>query len=249
VKLDIILRTHDGGDRFKSSALKRKVNGTKQEITLTCAYSLSESIKLCEHEINVTILDDHSSKKTVKTLEKMFGVRVTPFEDEDFSKGSLNHFTYSKNSNADLIYSVEDDFLHRPEAIQELIDTYYKFLDNVEAEMICLYPDDDYYNYTNHFGPTMIVPGIGRPWRMHDHTTNTFFTNPEVLRKYWGAFETLATQYYTNPIICEDTTINVIWKNHIPLFTPLVPLAHHLDHHPPLFYENAIAELWEKNKL
>lgn len=249
MKLDIILRTHDGGDRPDAPKKARKVDATKQEIVLRCANSLSNSIKLCDEEVNIFILDDHSSKKTIRVLEKMFDVKVIPYKGKNYAGGALNHFTYSKNSNADLVYSVEDDFLHKSEAISELIETYYKFLDNVEPDMICLHPVDDYFNYTHHFGPTMIVPGIKRPWRMHDRTTNSFFTNPEVLRKYWEPFRLQATESLTNPEVCEDTTINVIWKYHVPLFTPLVPLAFHLDHHPPLFYEDAIAELWEENKL
>ncbi len=250
MKLDIILRTHDGGNRPVAPDTPRKVDVTKREITLGCAYSLSKSIKLCNEEVNIFILDDHSSKKTVKALKKMFGVKVIPFKGKDYAGGALNHFTYSKNSNADLIYSVEDDFLHKPEAISELIETYYKFLDNIEPDMICLFPDDDYWNYTPPFGPvqTLIVPGVKRPWRMHTKTTNTFFTNPEVLRKYWEPFRLQATESLTNPKVNEETTINVIWKKFVPLFTPLVPLAFHLDSWPPLFHKDAIAQLWEKNR-
>jgi len=250
MKLDIILRTHDGGNiKRGQSIVKRKVEGSKQEIVLRCAYSLSKSIKLCDEKINVIIHDDHSSKETISSLEDMFSTKVTPFKGKGIQKGAHKHFKLSKKSKADLVYSVEDDFLHYPEAIDELIQTYYKFLDSVEPDMICLHPADDYYNYTHHFGPTMIVPGIKRPWRMHDRTTNTFFTNPEVVRKYWGAFEKLSTQYHIDPTVNEDTTINTIWKYHVPLFTPLVPLAFHLDDHDPLFYKDAIAELWEENKL
>jgi len=247
MKLDIIFRTHDSGQRIESPRQK-VANASKKEITLKCAQSLSNSIKQCKEEVNITILDDKSSKETIEKMESLFETDVTHFVG-DFAEGSVNHFKHSRDSKADLIYSVEDDFLHKPEAIQELIDTYYNFVAVVKPEMICLYPDDDYFNYTNHFGPTKIVPGIGRPWRMHECTTNTFFTNPKVLRDYWEPFELLGSQCLTNPKICEDTTINVIWKYHVPLFTPLVPLAFHLDHHDPLFYKNQILELWKSIKV
>lgn len=249
MKIDIIYRTHDGGNRPEAPDKPRKVDVTKREITLGCAYSLSKSIKLCDEEVNIFILDDRSSKKTIKALEKMFGTKIIPYKG-DYAGGALNHFTYSKNSDADLIYSLEDDFLHKPEAISELIETYYKFLNNVEPDMICLFPDDDYWDYIppRILTPTLIVPGIKRSWRMNNHTTNTFFTNPEVLRKYWEPFRLQATESLTNPMVCEETTINVIWKKFVPLFTPLVPLAFHLDSWPALFHEDAIAELWEKNR-
>ena len=63
MKLDIILRTHDGGNVKRGQTIvKRKVEGSKQEIVLRCAYSLSKSIKLCGEKIKVIIHDDHSSK-------------------------------------------------------------------------------------------------------------------------------------------------------------------------------------------
>jgi len=251
MKLDIILRTHDGGSIQRGEPVKRKVECSKQELVLRCAYSLSKSIKLCDEKIKITIHDDHSSKETISSLENMFSTKVTPFKGSGIQKGAHKHFKLSKKSKADLVYSVEDDFLHYPEAISELIETYYKFLDSVEPDMICLHPNDDYYNYTHHFGPTMIVPGIKRPWRMNNHTTNTMFTNPQVLRDHWEPFYTLATQCHSVPNVCEDTTINLIWKNHVPLFTPLIPLAYHLDHWPITieFHRSGIAELWEENKL
>lgn len=247
MKLDIIYRTHDGGSIQRGEPVKRKVEGSKQEIVLRCAYSLSKSIELCKEDINITIIDDHSSKKTIRKLEILLG-DVTPLEGTGNLASMQQFFKSAKDSDADLVYLVEDDFLHKPETVSELIETYYKFLDNVEPDMICLYPDDDYYNYTHHFGPTMIVPGVNRPWRMHDRTSCTFFTNPEVIRIYWNIFEKHSTHYGIGGI-SGDHTYNTIWKNHIPLFTPLVPLAFHLDDHDPLFYKNAIAELWEENKL
>lgn len=255
MKLDIFLRTHDGGDRFivpDQEPIKRKVDATKKEITLACSYSLSESIKLCDDDISITILDDHSTKETVETLEDMFEVKVTTLEG-NFEDGSLAHFTHAKNSEADLVYIIEDDFLHQVDAVQEMILSYYMFLKEVKPEVICLYPDDDYWNYMPPQGPlqTLIVPGIKRPWRMNNHTTNTMFTSPQVLRDHWEPFYTLATQCHSIPNVCEDTTINLIWKNHVPLFTPLIPLAYHLDHWPITieFHRFGIAELWEENKL
>jgi len=224
-----------------------KVEGSKQEVVLRCAYSLSESIKLCKEDINIIIIDDHSSKKTIRQLKKLLG-KVTPLEETGNLASMQQYFKTARDSDADLVYLVEDDFLHYPEAVGELVETYYKFLDNVEPDMICLYPDDDYYNYTHHFGPTMIVPGIRRAWRMHDRTTCTFFTNPEVIRRYWGAFKKHSTHYGIGGISA-DLTFNTVWKHDVPLFTALVPLAFHLDDHDPLFYKDAIAELWEDNKL
>ncbi len=248
--LRVVFRTHDGGDRITTPGeppMRRKVDCTKKELTLTCAYSLSTSIMCCDEDVLTTVLDDNSSDDTIEQLQDMFHVVVVPIEG-GFEQGSLAHFQQAKISDEDLVYIIEDDFLHRPEAIQEMIETYVMFLEQVEPEQICLYPDDDYWNYEPPFGPTptKIVAGKARLWRMNDHTTNTMFTDPQVLRSYWQPFHTLATQCLSVRGINEDTTINLIWKHHVPLFTPLMPLAYHLDHHPLSveLHKKGIAELW-----
>ena len=248
MKLDIILRTHDRGSIERGYTVKRKVEGSKQEVVLRCAYSLSKSIELCKENVNITIIDDHSSKKTIRKLKTLLG-DVTPLERTGNLASMEQYFQAAKNSDADLVYLVEDDFLHKPEAISELIETYYKFLDNVEPDMICLDPSDDFFNYSAHLGTTKIVPGIRRAWRMNTHTTCTFFTNPEVLRLYWGVFQKHSTRYGIGGISA-DHTFNIIWQKFVPLFTPIIPpLAFHLDEHDPLFHKNDIDKLWEENKL
>jgi len=251
MKIDVIFRTHDGGDRITTpgkTPMKRKILASKQEITRTCIYSLYKACSLCSEDVTVTVLDDNSSQYTVDLLETLFNIRVTPLEG-DFQKGSLEHFTRAKNSEADLVYIVEDDFLHQEEALQEMIDTYYMFLNEVKTDAICLYPDDDYWNYEPPFGPvaTKVVPGIGRPWRMNDHTTNTMFTSPQVLKDHWHPFMVLAMMGTSVKGVTEDTTINLIWKNHVPLFTPLIPLAYHLDHHPLSipYHKIGMVSLWD----
>lgn len=253
MRLDIIYRTHDGGDRIANPncpVIPRKVDATKKEITLTCSRSLSRSYHLCEKDVHVTILDDNSCKDTIDELESLFGTRVTPLEG-NFEDGLLTYFTRARDSKADLVYLIEDDFLHRPEAISELIETYYNFLQNVTPEAICLYPDDDYWNHTPPHGPieTMVVPGVARPWRMHNYTTGTMFTNPTVLKEHWDQFEFFTTNFLTDPSVTEATTISLIWKMYVPLFTPLIPLAYHLDHHPSnvLYHRKSIDELWAQN--
>jgi|TARA_Y100000294_G_scaffold150592_1_gene147953 hypothetical protein len=65
MKLDIIFRTHDSCGRIEAQRQK-PINVSKKEITLKCAQSLSNSIKQCKEEVNITILDDKSSKETIE---------------------------------------------------------------------------------------------------------------------------------------------------------------------------------------
>ncbi len=112
-------------------------------------------------------------------------------------KQSLN---LGKNSD-DLIYFVEDDYLHKDNFIEEMIYTYEKFSTLFKDE-IFLCPIDYPYLY---MGPekTNILIGNSYHWRRIDQTLCTFLTSSKMINKYF------------------DQLISMCEKEHYPFEKPL----------------------------
>ena len=91
-----------------------------------------------------------------------------------------------KNQSNDLIYFVEDDYLHKQDAINEMIFTYERISSQINRELI-LCPADYPYLYTK-IDPTNIFLGANKHWRKIDETLCTFLTSKILLEKYWEKF-------------------------------------------------------------
>jgi hypothetical protein len=237
MNLEIILRTHDQSNVHTYE--ERFCGFDKQTLILGCVTSLVNSANLVEnHSINFKILDDHSSEDFIQKLYKILDHSKWPYElyrmsEPGFNHSALKQFEYCRDSEADLVYSVEDDYLHCPSAITEMFDNHDLFT-RLSGQEIVLYPfdfPDDYRPEPS--GPCMIVYGTKRHWRTGMWTTNTFFLRPELVRQHWHLFEKLATEYNPDyslpePHVHEGNTICEIWKNYSLRFSPIPSLALHM---------------------
>ena len=95
-------------------------------------------------------------------------------------------FSLAKTQCKDLVYFVEDDYLHEKESITEMIFTYERISSQTEDELI-LCPADYPYLYTK-ANPTNIFLGSSRHWRVVDETLCTFLTSTNIIKKYWDTF-------------------------------------------------------------
>jgi len=93
---------------------------------------------------------------------------------------------YAKNNCKDLIYFVEDDYLHKEDAIEEMIFTYERISSQVDNELI-LCPADYPYLYTK-VEPTSIFLGSRSHWRVVSETLCTFLTSTKVIEKHWNKY-------------------------------------------------------------
>jgi len=242
MQLEIILRTHD-----KGSIHYRDIDYKKKDITQTCANSLHTAIDGLDN-VNLITVDDHSSEETVSMLRN-----VTHLEGTGNNASLAKVFELAADSKADLVYLVEDDYLHYSNAITEMLLTYNKFAEKSNTKDICLSLVDcpaNYHGMSYTGGGTgrdgsiaRIVGGVNYPWRTVTHTGGTFCTTPNVINKYWGAFDDLVQHW---PNVTENDSWNKIWEQHIITFSPLRPLAYHLSEvHPYYPYD----ELWVENEI
>jgi hypothetical protein len=236
ISLDIVLRTHDFID-VHSHPKPRYCGANKQTVILKSIQSLVNSANEFDGCIKFIWLDDHSRQDTIDKIHTIFSkskyeYEYIPLEVRGWNASGYEQFERGRSSDADLVYFVEDDYLHYPSAITEMVESYYTFKFNLGKE-VAIHPFDDPDNYKpEYIMPTRVVLGKDRRWRTNEYTTFTFLCNPEIVKKHWSKFYTLATEYMTewgeNNNIHEGTTINSIWRDDVILFTPIPSVALHL---------------------
>ena len=95
----------------------------------------------------------------------------------------------------DLIYFVEDDYLHKLDSIEEMIFTYEKISSQLDKELI-LCPTDYPYLYNN-LQKSNIFLGNKYHWRSVEETLCTFLTSSKLVNQYWDDFTSACkTEHY-----------------------------------------------------
>jgi glycosyltransferase involved in cell wall biosynthesis len=237
--LDIIVRTCDRTN-VHNDWRKRYCGFDKNVLLIGCIRSLIRSVlKTQGIDVSVTVLDDHSSTETVEHLQRLLchlpQAKFIPLEEFGYNYSAHQQWLMCRDSKADLVYSVEDDYLHVDTAIQEMVDSFEFFRQRIKNDDIVLYPFDKPTEYNPPTRRDFIVHGSARHWRTGVYTTNTIMTKPKIFRVHWSKFETLALKYngdYLNPRVehfDEANTIQPIWEQgHAIRFNPIPSLALHM---------------------
>jgi glycosyltransferase involved in cell wall biosynthesis len=237
--LDIIIRTHD---KSNVSKFPRFISVSKRELIEGCITSLINSANQCKNKINIIVLDDHSSQEFLHNLHNILktsrhSTKIISLEQGGANQSALSQFEYCKNSTADLVYSVEDDYLHSPSALYEMLSEYdYVSSKYNLPQPLCIFPWDQPEDYEpKHNTPELIMRGQYRHWKTGWATTYTMMTSPKVFQEHWKLFEKLATEYQEwdgignkNDTIHEGNTISYIWSNHIIRINPIPSLVLHM---------------------
>ena len=223
---------------------RRLFEQPKIEYSIRSIKSLINSINLCQNKysglkIKIIILDDSSKDENLNRIKKIIkdanseiiSLDTKKFESkikkqktkETFSNlaSLLQCFEIGKEIGEDLIFFVEDDYLHFETMLEEMIATYERVSSQVGKD-IFMCPADYPYLYMNN-EKTNILIGDKRHWRTINKTLCTFLTSKKLLDLYWENF-------LKN---CEDRHdpfekyINEIYKNEFCI-SPLKSLSIHL---------------------
>ena len=223
---------------------RRLFEQPKIEYSIRSIKSLINSINLCQNKysglkIKMIILDDSSKDENLNRIKEIIkdangeiiSLDTKKFESkikkqktqETFSNlaSLLQCFEIGKEIGEDLIFFVEDDYLHFETMLEEMIATYERVSSQVGKD-IFMCPTDYPYLYMNN-EKTNILIGDKRHWRTINKTLCTFLTSKKLLDLYWENF-------LKN---CEDRHdpfekyINEIYKNEFCI-SPLKSLSIHL---------------------
>ena len=149
----------------------------------------------------------------------------------------------AKNCN-DLIYFVEDDYLHQQDSINEMIYTYERISSQIKKELI-LCPIDYPYLYTK-IDPSNIFLGANKHWRKIDETLCTFLMSKQLIEKHWEKLTSMC-QFEHYPF---EQPLHDIYKSEYCL-SPMPSLALHFTNINSVFGLSPNLDwkkIWEENK-
>ena len=150
----------------------------------------------------------------------------------------------AKHQCKDLVYFVEDDYLHLQEAITEMIFAYERISSQINKELI-LCPTDYPYLYSK-IDSTNIFLGSAKHWRIVGETLCTFLTSTNILQKHWDKFTSMC-QLEHYPF---EQPLHDIYKSEYCL-SPIPSLALHCTNVNSIYGLSPVVDwekIWEENE-
>ena len=242
---------------------KRIFEYSKSEYSYRTLNSILKSLSIAQNDLGnvkleLIIIDDSSDSDFLNKLNVIidrFNIQCSIIKldtkeyksktrDSNFAS-ILKSYEISKNNAEDLIYFVEDDYIHEDIAIKEMILTYERISSQIKKEII-LFPVDYPFLYVQN-SETYILLGNNRHWRKTEQSLGTLLISKKMFINYWDNFYEFAT-IITDPA---EEPLHKIYQIE-DSFSPIPSLAMHCTNinsiyglSPNINWKN----LWEKNKL
>ena len=222
-------------DKFKDINFK---------IIVTDTNSSKEDISIIKQLLNQSKIDSIFSSIDLKSFESKI---KTGYSKAKFSNMAnfYNSLLIANNDDADLIYFVEDDYIHSMDSITEMIFSYEKFSTIFEDELVLL-PSDYPYLYVKD-DSTRIYLGEKYHWRLVSESLVTFMTSKNLIEKNFKNLETMGKEW-SDPW---EKPLHEIYKNNMCL-SPLPSLAFHCANINSVFGVSPnidLKKLWDENKI
>ena len=266
--LKIILRTCTS--ELIMDQNKRRIFGEeKNQYTFRTLRSLIKSInkassKFKNIRFDLLVTDTNSSNHDINKIKeilnltkiknKFISINLKDFENKikpDYSKAKFsnmanfyNSLMVAKKEDADIIYFVEDDYLHTEETITEMIFAYEKFKTIFSNDLVLL-PSDYPYLYTKDEA-TKIYLGEKYHWRLVSESLVTFMTSKKVIEDNYNSLEKMGIEWL-DPW---EKPLHDIY-NLNPCLSPIPSLAVHCANINSVFGVSPfidLKKLWENNE-
>tara|TARA_B100000787_G_scaffold88979_1_gene65764 strand:- start:903 stop:1940 length:1038 start_codon:yes stop_codon:yes gene_type:complete len=272
--LDIILRTCTSVNMLSQSK-KRLFEQNKSEYTLRTLNSIIKSINYSKEiftkiNLKITIIDHNSEIEIIDRMQlllknqffksEIINLKVENFEskiekiNQQNKKVTDNQISNMSNIHQslliakeceDLIYFVEDDYIHSIDSIKEMLLSYEKMSSQLKQELI-LCPTDYPYLY-NKIKKSKILLGNKYHWRQVDESLCTFLTSSLIVKKYWEKISSICKiEHY--PF---EKPLHDIYKNEF-CFSPIPSLAFHCTNINSVYGLSPFInykKLWEENEV
>ena len=218
---------------------KPKIEYSKRSVN-----SLIKSVNFCQKKypglkIKTIIVDDNSNEDNLRIIKKLTennNIEIIKLDhnkyksvikeqknNETFSNlaSLLQSFEIGKERGEDLIFFVEDDYLHFEPMLEEMISSYERISSQIEKDIFMCPSDYPYLYMTNE--KTNILIGNKRHWRTINKSLCTFLTSKNLLDKYWEKLNQNCLDRH-DPF---EKYINEIYEKEICI-SPLKSLSLHL---------------------
>ncbi len=247
---------------------KRLFEFPKIEYTKRSLNSLIKSINFLNNkyplvQVKTIIIDDNSNVDNLSHIKNIINGNNIEIINLDYSKyqtkiskqksketfanlaSLLQSFELGKERGEDLIYFVEDDYLHLEPMLEEMVASYERISSQLNKD-IFMCPTDYPYLYMNN-EKTNVLIGNKRHWRTVNKTLCTFMTSKNLLSQYWENFyQTCINRHdpfekYLNEIYAKEVCIS-----------PLKSLSLHITNINSSYGLSPLIDykkIWEENKI
>ena len=272
--LDIILRTCASVNMLTQSK-KRIFKSNKKDYSLKTLKSLINSInnnkKIFKNiKVKLTIIDHNSNPKVIEKFKKLLKKEFFKSEilnlninfykknikkiNQQGNKVTDNQISNMSNINQslnigkncdDLVYFVEDDYLHKKDAIEEMILSYERISSQIGKELI-MCPADYPYLY-NKLEDSKIILGNNSHWRSIEESLCTFLTSKKIINKHFKKFVS-ACEFEHYPF---EKPFHDIYKKELCI-SPMPALAVHFTNINSIYGLSPLIDyekLWKENKI
>ena len=188
---------------------KRLFEHPKIDYSYRSINSLIKSISFCQNKypnikIETIIIDDNSKDENLNRIKKLIdnkNIEIVSLNHENYKTlikdqktketfsnlaSLMNSFEIARKKGEDLIFFIEDDYLHFEPMLEEMVASYERIASQLKKD-IFMCPSDYPYLYMNN-EKTNILIGNKRHWRTINTTLCTFMTSKSLLDKYWKNF-------------------------------------------------------------
>tara|TARA_B110000967_G_C18320744_1_gene287388 strand:+ start:52 stop:498 length:447 start_codon:yes stop_codon:yes gene_type:complete len=145
----------------------------------------------------------------------------------------------------DLIYFVEDDYIHELDSITEMLFSYERIASLTNKELV-ICPTDYPYLYVQAEN-TKVYLGEKYHWRKINETLCTFLTSKKILDKHWDLFLSMCTfEHY--PF---ESPLHEIYKHELCI-SPIPSIAIHCTNINSIFGLSPNKDwkrIWDENKV
>ena len=272
--IDIIIKTCTAVNLVTQNK-KRIFEKDKSEYTFRTINSLINSLNFSKNflkdiDIKIYIIDDNSKKEDLEKIRKIIAKINIKFEiiNLDLEKfkqikvlnknnptieknmratmaSILTSFNIAKEKSNDLVYFVEDDYIHKKETIIEMISAYEKIATELDRELF-LCPVDYPYLYKKLDNSNILI-GNKYHWRTVNESLLTFLTSKDLINKYWNELLLMAKNEHS-PF---ETPLHKIYEKELCL-SPIPSLAMHCTNVNSIFGLSPNInwkKLWDENEI
>ena len=211
--------------------------------------SINEDLEQIKKQLSKSNLKN--SILSLKLEDFLKNIKETNEKNEKVSENQKSNMSnihqsllIAKKQCDDLIYFVEDDYIHHKDAIIEMVYAYERISSQLKRELI-LCPSDYPYLYTK-MNFTNVLLGSSRHWRKVDETLCTFLTSKLIIEKYWNDFVSMC-QFEHYPF---EKPLHNIYKSEYCL-SPIPSLAFHCTNINSIFGLSPNLDwkkIWNENK-
>ena len=256
-----------------SQSKKRIFNKEKSEYSLRSLKSIVNSLNFSKDlfeklNLQVTIIDHNSDLGVLSNYKKILNKQFFKSEVINLNLDKYKNFINSLNENKetvteaqksnmsnihqsyemskdsdDLIYFVEDDYIHKMNTMEEMVYSYEKFSTILGNELF-LCPTDYPYLYFDS-KDTKIILGNQSHWRKIDQTLCTFLTSKDMVIKHYDKLISMCKIEHS-PF---EKPLHEIFKTETCL-SPIPSLAVHFTNLNSIYGISPIVnikKLWEEN--